>query len=257
MQSILGLALTVSECAKLLRETPGDDGAPKVAIAQTTPPRSPKPAEGTLLSTRSRLREACDELLHLFTGPQEHLMAIAQAHRVEAALQYACHFRLASCVPTDGDGGGGSITFSDLAARAGMPTRQCARILRLLMTCHIFREPEIGCVAHTPDSRLLLDEHIEAMVGYWTDESFCTGAFLSHAVKKWPDSQERNETALNMAFETRRPKFDFFAPEPWRARRFRKAMAGTAPWPLPALLHGHCRGEPGTAFCRTGLEVRV
>jgi 6-hydroxytryprostatin B O-methyltransferase len=150
-------------------------------------------------------------------------MAIAQSHRIEAALQYASHFCLATYVPIEE---GSSITFTALSIKAGVPTQQCTRILRLLMTCHIFHEPQEGAVAHTPDSKLLLDEHIEAMVGYWTDESFRAAAFFSSAAEKWPESQERNDTALNMAFDTRLPKFDFFDAEPWRARRFRKAMAG-------------------------------
>jgi len=214
---------TISECAKLINET-SENEAKNAPNVRTTPPDFPNPSEEFRVSTHSRLREACDELLYLVTGPHEHLMAIAQAHRIEAALQYACHFHLASFVPTDGS----SITFSDLSVRAEVPTQQCARILRLLMTCHIFYEPDIGSVAHTPESRLLLDGYIEAAVSYYTDESFRAGSFLSCAAEKWPNSQERNETALNMAYGTSLPKFEFFAAEPWRAHRFRKAMAGMA-----------------------------
>ncbi len=165
-------------------------------------------------------------------------MAIAQSHRIEAALQYASHFRLATYIPVEE---ASSIKFTALSVKAGVPAQQCTRILRLLMTCHIFQEPEEGAVAHTPDSKLLLDEHIEAMVGYWTDESFRAAAFFSSAAEKWPESQERNDTALNMAFDTRLPKFDFFDAEPWRAERFRKAMVGMTRgdrFSLEHLVHG-------------------
>jgi 6-hydroxytryprostatin B O-methyltransferase len=227
LQSLLPIASTIKACVKLLNGGNDDNGAITGDEARTarpeSPPGSPIPSAGSLASTRSRLLEACEELHHLVSGPQENLMALAQSHRLEAALQYASHFRLATHVPVAPNS---SITFADVAAKAGVPVERTTRVLRLLMTCFIFNEPIPGEVAHTPDSKLLLDDHIEAMVDYWTDESFRAAAHFSSASERWPDSQERNQTALNMAFKTTLPKFDFFDSEPRRAKRFRKAMEG-------------------------------
>jgi 6-hydroxytryprostatin B O-methyltransferase len=227
LQSLVAILSTINTSAKLLIDENDNKGAVKnnvtgVALPES-PPGSPKPSTNSVASTRSRLLEACEELQHLVSGPQENLMAIAQSHRIEAALQYASHFQLAKHVPVAPSS---CITFSHLAAQAGVPVERTTRVLRLLMTCFIFCEPEPGKVAHTPDSKLLLDNHIEAMVDYWTDESFRAAAHFSAASEKWPCSQERNQTALNMAFNTTLPKFNFFASEPRRAKRFRKAMAG-------------------------------
>ena len=227
LATVLELASTISECARNLNELlPCDEIAEPKQVIQHSPTsasRLSKVAEEDLIATHSRLEEACDQLQHFVTGPHGHIAAIAQSHRIEAALQYANHFRLATYVPVQH---GSRISFAELSRQAGVSTQQCTRVLRLLISCHIFAEPEIGTVAHTTDSRLLLDADIEAMVGYWTDESFRAGAFFTQAAEKWPGSQERNETALNMAFDTNLPKFSFFDAHSWRAERFRKAMAG-------------------------------
>ena len=89
-------------------------------------------------------------------------------------------------------------------------------------------EPELGSIAHTADSRLLLDEKFNALIGWCTDESFRAAAQLAPASRKWSHSQARNQTALNMAFDTSLPMFEFFEKEPWRAERFGKTMAAAA-----------------------------
>ncbi|KAI1135569.1 S-adenosyl-L-methionine-dependent methyltransferase [Hypoxylon sp. FL0543] len=104
-------------------------------------------------------------------------MGIAQGHRVHAALQYVCHFRLASYVPADGT----PITYEDLARDAGVDTSQCTRVLQLLMTYHIFREPGTRIVAHNRNSRVLLDEDIGAAVEWLTQESLRSSAFFTEA----------------------------------------------------------------------------
>ncbi|PLN82616.1 S-adenosyl-L-methionine-dependent methyltransferase [Aspergillus taichungensis] len=172
------------------------------------------------MSARIRLLEACTEISHLASGPHDHLITLSMSHRVESALQYACHFKLASHVPVDSQ-----ITFLDLSTQAGVPTLQCTRILRLLMTYFIFCEPEPGYVSHTPDSALLLDEHIHSSVSFYTDESLRCASFLTTAAEKWPGSEERTETAYNLALNTPLPMFDFLHEEQARARRFRNTMA--------------------------------
>ncbi|PKY00346.1 S-adenosyl-L-methionine-dependent methyltransferase [Aspergillus campestris IBT 28561] len=172
------------------------------------------------MSARTRLLEACTEISHLAAGPYDHLITLSLSHRVESALQYACHFNLASYVPVDG-----RIPFSDLSTQAGVPTSQCTRILRLLMTYFVFCEPEPGYVSHTPDSALLLDERVHSSVGLYTDESLRCASFLSTAAEKWPGSEERTETAYNLALNTPLPMFEFLQKEPARAQRFRNTMA--------------------------------
>ncbi|KAI1870341.1 uncharacterized protein JN550_005269 [Neoarthrinium moseri] len=228
--SMLALVSTITECVMTLSSSSSNSQSSSGEFLMRTPlytPGNSDSRQATLTDARVRLREACDELLYLANGPHEHLMTIAQAHRIEAALQYATHFNLAHHVPL-GQDGSSSISFGDLASKSSVQTEQCTRIMRLLISCHIFWEPTAGCVAHTAASRLLCDVQIGSAVSYYTDESFRAASFLSEACEQWPITEERNHTALNLAFRTSLPKFEFFATEPWRARRFMQGMAGMA-----------------------------
>lgn len=216
LEAIVTLAATITRCASQLKTSETSPHTPPSS------PGSPKIQHDSQVYNRAEIRKACDELLYLAAGPHEHLMMMAQSHRIEAALQFVAHFDLASLIPQDGS----SIAFAELAVRIGLPTLQISRIVRVLVTCHVFCEPAPGFVAHNTCSKLLLDQHVHATVSYYTDESFRAASYLSATARKWPCTQERNETALNLAYDTPLPKFEFFDAEPWRAARFRMAMAG-------------------------------
>ncbi|KAI5857433.1 S-adenosyl-L-methionine-dependent methyltransferase [Durotheca rogersii] len=170
--------MTVSALADIIRQ--------QADILETSlPPHAYADEHGdpSLAVARSKLLEACDKLNHLVTGPIEW-----SGHRVHAALQYACHFRLASYVPEDGT----PITYDDLAQRAGVETSQCARVLQLLMTYHIFREPGTRIVAHNRNSRVLLDEDTGMAVEWLTQDSLRSSAFFTEtraAPRKWSGSR--------------------------------------------------------------------
>ncbi|KAK6840729.1 sterigmatocystin 8-O-methyltransferase [Apiospora arundinis] len=229
LDSIVSLAEDISKLARSLKAAS--------ARPRTPPPTSPDsttPPDECHVLDMARLRKSCDELLFLAVGPHEHLMAMAQHHRAEAALQLVTHFELASLVPK---GEGATISYEELAAKVNLPTHRVSRPIRLLATYHVFSEPAAGFVAHNEVSRLLLEEELHATVSYYTEESFRSASYLAPAVERWPDAQERNETALNLAYDTRLPKFDFFDSEPWRAAKFRKAMAGMTRGDRFALQH--------------------
>ncbi|KAI1091752.1 S-adenosyl-L-methionine-dependent methyltransferase [Rostrohypoxylon terebratum] len=160
--------MTVTALADIIRK--------QAEILETSLPRhayTDYHGDKSLNIARSKLLEACDKLNHLVTD----VMGIAQGHRVHAALQYVCHFRLASFVPADGT----PIPYEDLARAAGVDTSQCTRVLQLLMTYHIFREPGTRIVAHNRNSRVLLDEDTGAAVEWLTQESLRSSAFFTEA----------------------------------------------------------------------------
>ncbi|KAI1805960.1 S-adenosyl-L-methionine-dependent methyltransferase [Daldinia bambusicola] len=158
--------MTVTALADIIRT--------QAEILETSLPRhayTDYHGDKSLSIARSKLLEACDKLNHLVTD----VMGLAQGHRVHAALQYVCHFRLASFVPADGT----PITYADLARAAGVDTSQCTRVLQLLMTYHIFREPGTRIVAHNRNSRVLLDDDTGAAVEWLTQESLRSSAFFT------------------------------------------------------------------------------
>ncbi|KAI2602216.1 S-adenosyl-L-methionine-dependent methyltransferase [Hypoxylon sp. NC1633] len=177
--------MTITALADIIRK--------QAEILETSLPRQAYTdyhGDKSLSIARSTLLEACDKLNHLVTGPIEctqplnhnlilvaHVMGIAQGHRVHAALQYACHFQLASFIPADGT----PVPYADLARDAGVDVSQCTRLLQLLISYHIFREPGSRMVAHNRNSRVLLDEDTGAAVEWLTQESLRSSAFFTEA----------------------------------------------------------------------------
>ncbi|KAI1758874.1 S-adenosyl-L-methionine-dependent methyltransferase [Hypoxylon sp. FL1150] len=233
--------MTVTALADIIRT--------QAEILETSLPRhayTDYHGDKSLSIARSKLLEACDKLNHLVTD----VMGIAQGHRVHAALQYVCHFRLASHVPADGT----PIPYEDLAHAAGVDTSQCTRVLQLLMTYHIFREPGTRIVAHNRNSRVLLDEDTGAAVEWLTQESLRSSAFFTEARAKgrrWSTggsggggtgvgvgvgSQRHAATAaLNIAVDDLdQPAFGFLTQQhgttedSMKADRYARAMAGMA-----------------------------
>ncbi|KAI2465233.1 S-adenosyl-L-methionine-dependent methyltransferase [Annulohypoxylon bovei var. microspora] len=236
--------MTVTALADIIRT--------QAEILETSLPRhayTDYHGDKSLSIARSKLLEACDKLNHLVTD----VMGIAQGHRVHAALQYVCHFRLASFVPADGT----PIPYEELARAAGVDTSQCARVLQLLMTYHIFREPGTRIVAHNRNSRVLLDDDTGAAVEWLSQESLRSSAFFTEAramSRRWSTGgtggvgpaasaaekgvvggRARAETALGLAVGgLDQPAFGFITQQrqtteaSMKADRYARAMAGMA-----------------------------
>lgn len=95
----------------------------------------------------------------------------------------------------------GSITYEDLAVEVHrlsgttiIPS-DLRRLLRLAITNNTFHEPKIGSVAHNRTSLLLLDDAALAnWAAFFTMDMMGPVANTVTAMKKWPGSQEANET---------------------------------------------------------------
>lgn len=69
------------------------------------------------------------------------------------------------------------ITFDELSSRYALNVIDLKRILRLVMTRHVFSEPKAGFVAHTAATRLLYeDDRIRAFSGIICEERFPASA---------------------------------------------------------------------------------
>lgn len=129
------------------------------------------------------------------------------------------HFRLAEAVPLTG-----SITFAEIAAKAGLDEAVVTRLLRHAMTYHVFYEPILGQIAHTVSSVALCQSD---SVKDWLDMTFEEWGPASvkavDAMRKFPGSQEPNETGFGLAFENE-SIFQYLAKRPERAKVFGSAM---------------------------------
>jgi 6-hydroxytryprostatin B O-methyltransferase len=161
----------------------------------------------------------------MLTHPIDTIQMVAQTHHAEAALRCAVENRIAEHIP-----GNGSISYADLAVKASVDEDQTRRILRLLISQHIFSETSTGLLSHSPASLQLLDPGMRAWILYQTEDSLKASTHLSEALAKWPASSHKSETAYNLAHETELSMFEHMS-QNGRIGRFREAMSGNAKQP--------------------------
>lgn len=125
-------------------------------------------------------------------------------------------------MPLDGD-----ISFSALSSKAGFDEQRLERILRLLFVKRIFRESRPSHVAHTSISaELRNNKALAAFLGHCTFEAFPAASRLSDSIRRYPHTQEPNETGFNLAMDTPDPLFTYLTKNPARFDRFNLGMAG-------------------------------
>jgi hypothetical protein len=119
------------------------------------------------------LKRTLEDLQYLVEGPKRHFRALCCQGYELAAIQVALDFNFFSIVPAQGQ-----ISLEDLAKEAGVDLDRTSRIVRLLITEFLLREPTHGYIAHSPSSYLLhSDEEIRSTLHY-TYVNNCSKKYL-------------------------------------------------------------------------------
>jgi O-methyltransferase domain len=112
------------------------------------------------------------------------------------------------------------ISFADLSKKVNVDELTLSRLLRNAMTFYMFHEPKKGYVAHTADSRLLVeDQTLYDYIGCSLEDLRPGAHYMVDAIEKWPGSQEPNETGFNVAWNTDLPLYRYLMQHPERIRR--------------------------------------
>ncbi len=120
----------------------------------------PETVEYTQL--HSQLKQTLENLQYLVEGPKRHFRELCCQGYELAAVQVALAFNFFTIVPAEGQ-----ISLEELSEKSGLDLDRTSRIVRLLATEFIFREPTPGYVAHNPSSYLLhVDEEVRSTVHY-------------------------------------------------------------------------------------------
>lgn len=89
----------------------------------------------------------------------------------------------------------GEATFAEIGEKCGVEEGDVKRILRHAMTKRIFQETRKGAVIHTAASRLMSESpQMADWIAVGTGELWQAAAMTVQAMKKYPGSQEPNET---------------------------------------------------------------
>ncbi|KAK0703452.1 S-adenosyl-L-methionine-dependent methyltransferase [Lasiosphaeria miniovina] len=173
--------------------------------------------------SRREIIYSTKELAQLAHGPRESLRWGVWEFLDVLAVQVINHFGIAKLFPTSS-----TITLAELQAKTSLDATNLARLLRLVMTKGIFREPAPGIIAHTAASRLLAEDgDLEAWVGFNAEDTFPAAAHVLEALKTHPEATSLARSGFCLAFDTvdKEPMFVTLGRDPARARRMGRAMA--------------------------------
>ncbi|PNP55793.1 hypothetical protein THARTR1_04013 [Trichoderma harzianum] len=152
------------------------------------------------IKARQEIIALTKELHDLVLGPREWLKTMAWDAISYIPLHAICEFKIAEAVPLSG-----SITYEDLAVEVHrlsgttvIPS-DLRRLLRLAITNNMFHEPKIA---------------------FFTMDMMGPVANTVAAMKKWPGSQETNETGVNITFNHNDSFFDHLQADEARAKRY-------------------------------------
>ncbi|KAE8152737.1 S-adenosyl-L-methionine-dependent methyltransferase [Aspergillus avenaceus] len=221
MSQFTDLAKTISAETQRLSEFLKQQNLPQPSFDATSSSEPQIPSDNEELKAAQRtLFQAATDLAILALGPVEHLRWQSwNQFNDNISLQAIIRFRIAEAVPEEG------ITFSKLAEATGVEERLLTRVVRHAMLSHIFHEPKPGVVAHTASSQALSSNR---SVRDWLDmtlEEWGPAAVRTlDAFRKYPGSQEQNESGFGLAFNGQ-TIFEFLAKEPERSKVFGGAMA--------------------------------
>ncbi|KAJ3495133.1 hypothetical protein NLG97_g3614 [Lecanicillium saksenae] len=199
---------------------------------------------------RNELITLTKELHDLLVGPKDTLKNLAWNSVSYVPLEAICELRIAQAVPTTG-----SISYTNLAAEIESLTgvkvivSDLKSLIRLAMANDLFLEPTPDHVAHSRASLLMVEDlGVASWVGMFTTDLLRPIVNTVEAMKRWPGSQEPNETASSLNNNV--PFFEFIQSDHARMKRYELAMKSHGDrdgFDLSHTIKGYPWSELGTA----------
>ncbi|KAH7094399.1 O-methyltransferase-domain-containing protein [Paraphoma chrysanthemicola] len=138
----------------------------------------------SLESTRKKLANLAAQLLQLATDPKEYLEQISANH--------------------------GSVSYSELAEQAGVPHNQLKSVVRMAAAHGFLKEVSLDNVSHSPHSLLIAtDPSFHNWARWLVNYSVPSAYHFPDATQKWGKTEQKNETAFNLAMSVEVPFFGY------------------------------------------------
>ncbi len=117
------------------------------------------------------------------------------------------------------------MSYFEVASITGVPEVQLRSVARMAMTSNFLCEPVLGELAHNAVSALFVtNPALLDWAMFMTQFSMPAAAKLVEATEKWGTTSAKNQTAVNVAFDTDLPLFDFIQQSPEMTKQFAAYM---------------------------------
>ncbi|KAJ2999003.1 hypothetical protein NUW58_g143 [Xylaria curta] len=207
---IVQLASTISDAVAKLDEILQSQGLQTPSFNEDAPTSLPEEA----LAMQSVVLDATSELHDLLLSPMA-LLLNKTAQNSMVPFQFISHLGVAGMVPL-----GGRTSFQEIATKTGLSEVNVGRVLRHAIAMRVFQEPEPGIVAHTNISKAITDSSLNDWLKTASRDLWPAATKMFDAMRKWPNSQEINETGFSLAHDTSMSVYEFFQANPDRALSF-------------------------------------
>ena len=177
--------------------------------------------------TRTRFFEAAEKLAIAARYPDENIFFAVTRITQNAAIRIACSLNIFAVVPSTE---GSSINASDIASTKNVDMIVVVRIMRALVSCHIFTEVEEELYAHNALSRSFLEPESLSMFKEIYDLA-CKGAYaLPEFLEKtgWKNPEDYNNSAFHLGAHTDLGLWEYLEADPDRLQEFNDGMRSQA-----------------------------
>ncbi|KAK3903566.1 S-adenosyl-L-methionine-dependent methyltransferase [Staphylotrichum tortipilum] len=229
------LELLARDLEEQVREFAGylrANGLPEPAFGRDAPVASlPSRAPEDVLATRDKILENALQIFRLVSGPGEHLIHAMAGYQHMEILRWMNNFGIFELLPLHG-----SISYTDLAMKAGVSALRLKPLARMAMTDGIFEEPAPDFIAHSAASAAMVEHEGLRTSRIWsTSFHLPTIAAMVTAHKRWPHSTAPNETCFNAAQNTELPMYEYIARDGELSKLFERLMIHSAKRPSGSL----------------------
>lgn len=185
-----------------------------------------EPGNVQIVEAESHVRQSIKEFERETLQPCDFLSQLGVQQQLFMCMHWLCYFNIGSAVPT---GHSKTITYEELAQKADVPLTTMKSVIRMAMIYGVFRETLEGTLQHTRlSSAFATDSDVYNWMMYMAKETAPTIAHFVKATERWPNSENKCETAYSLSRGTSLAFFDHINLVPERANEFGTYMKSQA-----------------------------
>ncbi|KAF2123220.1 S-adenosyl-L-methionine-dependent methyltransferase [Lophiotrema nucula] len=197
---IVALSTTIHENTQIVDSYLAENGLPSPSFDISTPPDLSLPSD--IAKAKEAILEAIDELQTLMLGPMGKIFhEYAHTPTNLTSMHAIAKFKMANSFPPNE-----TTTVAKLAKSAGMNEGDCKRVVRHVLSHHLFLEPSPGAIRHSAMTQAIA---VVSLLREWMEDTsenmWSSAPRIVSAMEKWLGLDEPTQSAYNLAHRAASP----------------------------------------------------